>query len=212
MTNSNAQLSNDLVHLIPGLREPAQCPHQGCTAQASLFYVIQHVNDYHSTTREEIADWLESLDTDLTLVSGRKYDEGVEVIKEGRAEQSKSRMHAQAKAVKATLASGIHYAWLDEGWDIHEWKPQTPGGKALEKALTHADPNLVSSDEEYILPKDYWKMRAEAKAAVSDALCEGFASLSASFQEFGLKIAQAQKALDEAIQKSEFHNIKESAA
>lgn len=60
-----------LKKMIPGLREEFSCPHKTCTnvymEQNKLFVLIQHVNDAHKWTREEIADWLESLDVDLAF-------------------------------------------------------------------------------------------------------------------------------------------------
>ena len=32
-----------------------------------LFHIIVHLNDYHGWSREQIADWLETLDCDLKL-------------------------------------------------------------------------------------------------------------------------------------------------
>jgi hypothetical protein len=63
----------DLVAAIPALAEfRTTCPEVGCTRYvleggARLTTVVPHLNDHHRWSREEIADWLETLDVDLAF-------------------------------------------------------------------------------------------------------------------------------------------------
>lgn len=53
---------------IPGLKESVQCP--GCFPRYISFSVktiIFCLNDNHHWTREDIADWLDTLPVDLTI-------------------------------------------------------------------------------------------------------------------------------------------------
>lgn len=64
---SGATVTRDLRRLLPGLSTRVPCPAAGCQAHADLENMVQHVNDQHRWTRAQIADWLESLDVDLTF-------------------------------------------------------------------------------------------------------------------------------------------------
>lgn len=64
-----------LTGLFPGLTEIVHCP--ACDDYdelCGLTDLIIHLNDGHEWTREQIADWLETLPVDLTLVSASKGD------------------------------------------------------------------------------------------------------------------------------------------
>lgn len=86
-----------LGRLLPGLRETAPCPseekppapskdlqkmflhdpwsntcHNGSTVGA----MIIHLNDYHHWSRQDIADWLDTLDTDLQFPNPEDTTEG----------------------------------------------------------------------------------------------------------------------------------------
>lgn len=60
-----------LLELLPALKDAAKCPacdeeeHEG-----DLWEVIIYLNDEHQWTRESIADWLETLDSDITFPIG----------------------------------------------------------------------------------------------------------------------------------------------
>jgi len=61
---------DELSDLFPNLHgEQMRCPKSKCRGKykADLASMIQHLNDYHKWTRERIADWLDSLDVDLSL-------------------------------------------------------------------------------------------------------------------------------------------------
>jgi hypothetical protein len=58
-----SEVADRLTELLPGLRKAARCPR--CKEQRSVRELIVHLNDKHRATREEIADWLETLDIDL---------------------------------------------------------------------------------------------------------------------------------------------------
>lgn len=61
-----------LQSLVPGLADVTRCPVKGCSSETSLWYIIQHLNDAHKWTRERIADWLETLDSDITFQIGEE--------------------------------------------------------------------------------------------------------------------------------------------
>lgn len=63
-----------LAGLFPGLDHMLDCPACDDTTGWSLTNTIIHLNDDHEWTRERIADWLETLPVDLTLVSASKGD------------------------------------------------------------------------------------------------------------------------------------------
>lgn len=50
---------------IPDFYARVKCP--GCEAKNSVYSLVQHLNDSHKWTRNRIADWLETLDLDLTV-------------------------------------------------------------------------------------------------------------------------------------------------
>lgn len=54
-----------MASILPGVQESVQHPVNGC--MYDLFYLIINLNDDHKWTREQIADWLETLDVDLTF-------------------------------------------------------------------------------------------------------------------------------------------------
>lgn len=59
----------DLARLVPAvLDHHTECP-EGCVSLEPLpiYQIVIHLNDYHRYQREKIADWLETLDVDLTL-------------------------------------------------------------------------------------------------------------------------------------------------
>lgn len=56
---------NQAVDVLPGLSTMAICP--VCHEETSLKLVIISLNDIHQWSRDAIADWLETLDTDLTF-------------------------------------------------------------------------------------------------------------------------------------------------
>lgn len=62
---SNHAMVTQLATHIPGIHESAKCPE--CSSVGAIFHMIQHINDVHRWKREEIADWLETLDADLTV-------------------------------------------------------------------------------------------------------------------------------------------------
>lgn len=81
---------NELAELVPALKSYARpCPavrdqiHQatvppgercGCIDPMLLKHLIQHLNDTHEWPREQIADWLDTLDVDLTFQPANKGD------------------------------------------------------------------------------------------------------------------------------------------
>jgi len=62
---SNADLVQRLGEHVKDFYATVKCA--ACTQKGSLYGVIQHINDYHQWKREDIADWLETLDLDLTV-------------------------------------------------------------------------------------------------------------------------------------------------
>jgi hypothetical protein len=59
-------VQNNLHRLVPGLRATVKCP--VCkTHTDSLAKMIIHLNDKYSWSRNQVADWIESLDVDTTV-------------------------------------------------------------------------------------------------------------------------------------------------
>lgn len=77
----SVQITDDLAWMLPGIYDAVKCPNsfdQGAPRlterraycaphSASIVSMVQHLNDVCYWTREEVADWLETLDTDLTF-------------------------------------------------------------------------------------------------------------------------------------------------
>lgn len=57
-----------LKKVLPGLLEEVRCPE--CSDNDILWETVQHMNDEHEWSREKIADWLETLDVDITFQIG----------------------------------------------------------------------------------------------------------------------------------------------
>lgn len=67
-----AVLADDLARLLPGLDAPTHCPvtNGQCDnpgAASTVRGAVVHLNDNHRWTREQIADWLDTLDVDLAF-------------------------------------------------------------------------------------------------------------------------------------------------
>lgn len=66
---SNSGLGNvvpkTLKSLLPGLSERTTCPQ--CQHAGTVEWAVMHLNDSHRLTREDIADWLDSLDINLSF-------------------------------------------------------------------------------------------------------------------------------------------------
>lgn len=64
-----------LMTLVPGLASVVECPvcpsgegqMMKPTCDPSLVYIVIHLNDNHEWTRDKIADWLDTLDLDLSF-------------------------------------------------------------------------------------------------------------------------------------------------
>lgn len=66
-----------LAKQLPGMDYMTFCPDKGCVLALSspgisgdgftLYGMIQHLNDHHKWTRDEIADWVETLDCDINF-------------------------------------------------------------------------------------------------------------------------------------------------
>ena len=55
-----------LSRSLPGVKEKATCPGcKGNPTEVDIWSLVQHLNDTHRWTRNEIADWLETLDIDM---------------------------------------------------------------------------------------------------------------------------------------------------
>lgn len=94
--DSYASMSHRLKSVMPGLNQKVPYP-CGCKPEGTVWGIIQHLNDHHHPvlgtitpgwTREQIAQWTESLSVDLTVDPKR-----VEVLKRqsaARREAAKS--------------------------------------------------------------------------------------------------------------------------
>lgn len=64
---SNSIVSG-LAKLVPAISGDAfPCPMDECSMRSTISSLIPHINDTHKWSREAIADWLDSLDVDLTI-------------------------------------------------------------------------------------------------------------------------------------------------
>lgn len=70
--SSGNSVIDQLIQLVPELASAtAKCP--ACpTAKGPVTSLIPHINDDHKWTRGQIADWLETLDVDLTVKPKKK--------------------------------------------------------------------------------------------------------------------------------------------
>lgn len=60
------RIMTSLRRALPGIQTTVACP--ACNRESAIEDLIQHLNDSsHRWTREQIADWLESLDVDLAF-------------------------------------------------------------------------------------------------------------------------------------------------
>jgi hypothetical protein len=62
---SNADLVSQMVQRIPGMRERVDCPE--CGSGRTVRHNVIHLNDQHKKTYAEIAEWLDTLDIDLSV-------------------------------------------------------------------------------------------------------------------------------------------------
>jgi hypothetical protein len=53
--------------ILPGLSDRVACPAPSCGLVDTVTARVIHLNDVHKWTREAIADWLETLDADLSF-------------------------------------------------------------------------------------------------------------------------------------------------
>lgn len=63
----NQQLVTRLADRIPGMQEHLKCPASAEHAAQDVMSLVIHLNDVHRWTREAIADWLDTVDVDLTV-------------------------------------------------------------------------------------------------------------------------------------------------
>lgn len=65
-----SHIVQELEKVCSGLDEVVQCPVEGCKREGKLHIIIPHLNDGvdpHAWNREDIADWLETLDIDIKI-------------------------------------------------------------------------------------------------------------------------------------------------
>lgn len=60
-----ADAADVVFRALPALGGFAQCP--TCGFHSYLFGLVMHLNDYHKMSRDGIADWLDTLDVDLSF-------------------------------------------------------------------------------------------------------------------------------------------------
>lgn len=66
-------ITADLEWLLPEMKTTVQCPgtykdpFARCPGRSSISGTIMHLNDHHQWSRLQIADWLDTLDADLTF-------------------------------------------------------------------------------------------------------------------------------------------------
>lgn len=60
-----SSMARRFAKVVPNIGEMVACPE--CDMEESIYYIIMHRNDIHKKSREDIADWLDNLDVDLTV-------------------------------------------------------------------------------------------------------------------------------------------------
>lgn len=101
-----------LSHMLPGITEKVSHPalkvedhYPGCTIVGNVHTIrqlVMHLNDDHKWTREEIADWLDTLDVDLAF----KSPEDVSKEKKRKElDQAEAMMVDYEKQMKSTAAA-----------------------------------------------------------------------------------------------------------
>ena len=65
--NVSPNMSQMFEKLPEAFSTKVKCPECNKSSMERLWHTIQHLNDHHKKSREEIADWLESLDIDLEI-------------------------------------------------------------------------------------------------------------------------------------------------
>lgn len=73
------KIVSDLTKLVPALKDfKTKCPWCTCNNIACMTLpipsIVMHLNDIHKWTREQIADWLDTLDVDLTIKPVEKLE------------------------------------------------------------------------------------------------------------------------------------------
>lgn len=66
----------DLSLIFPAILASSQCPvpDEGCGGDDDIWSLVVHLNDFHKWSREKVADWLDTLNMDLTLQATTKGD------------------------------------------------------------------------------------------------------------------------------------------
>jgi len=72
----NNTVPTKLGELFPGMHNGVsyECPEKNCAFTYCIPQMIIHLNDNHRVSREYIANWLDSLDVDLTLTTAQIGD------------------------------------------------------------------------------------------------------------------------------------------
>lgn len=70
MPDTDDDLYEILAWYLPGLRDISTCPDSEHNLVGRVGNLIVHLNDDHKWRREQIADWLDSLDLDLSFRVG----------------------------------------------------------------------------------------------------------------------------------------------
>lgn len=85
-TDQELAVVRNLRALIPALYVEVSNPVRGCghyrkrdrndadERRVRVHYLVAHLNDRHQWTREEIADWLDTLDLDLSFPGDGRMD------------------------------------------------------------------------------------------------------------------------------------------
>jgi hypothetical protein len=69
---SYATLVDQLISVMPALKTKVACPACPRREPVSVSRTVVHLNDDHLWSREAIADWLDSLDVDLSFPRPRE--------------------------------------------------------------------------------------------------------------------------------------------
>lgn len=64
---SGTTVQDSLKNVLPCLYEQVKCPDAACSEGSDMASMIIHLNDGHLWSREQIADWAEALDIDISV-------------------------------------------------------------------------------------------------------------------------------------------------
>jgi len=175
---SNSDLVQRLGEHVKDFYAQVKCG--ACNQRGSLYGIIQHLNDFHQWKREVIADWLETLDLDLTvhqeIVTPTPDPYGF-LAKKAEAKKA-GKQDAMQAAIEAMMVKPMDPAVVMEMIGIEKIEPlSTPKPNSL--------PNPLPSGIK--LPPD--KTVEQAIKEINEAFSPMIDSLKMAFTSLGTSLA-----------------------